>query len=530
MADTYPSGIFSAGNGPPDELDLDNQPGGNSGNDPSWLSGPYLEMSERWQPILICMGGTQAFRENAASQLPQEPKEDDAAWRRRVSHAVLSPFLVRIADQSAGLITRKAITLKMEDPDQSVDPWWEEFIENVDGFGTDITSFARRTVLSSLLLGHAATMVDFPSTEPAPNLQVERELGLRPYWIPVRADQILGWRKDGDSPISPIGQIRINEYVQENIGAFGDRTIRQIRILERGAWSIWRKGDDGWYQHQDGTTSLPVIPLAVTYSGKVSELISNPPLLPVASLNLLHGQRQADLQHALHVAALPVMYLKGWDDSDNSIALSANTAILLPTDGEVGYAEPASSAFESQQSFITELEQQMENLSISTLFHQTYAAETAEAKALNRTDSDSMLAVVARDLEKSLQNALDITGMYVGREAPQVYVDKDFDLQSLDHQQVAEYQSLYSNGVITHETLLTVLKAGEVLPEIDVEAEVEAVEASKLSMLDLNASASSLDESEEETQEEEGEDDSEVRRIVTERLRRMAGETEEDDS
>ena len=46
--------------------------------------------------------------------------------------------------------------------------------------------------------------------------------------------------------------------------------------------------------------------------------------------------------------------------------------------------------------------------------------------------------------------------------------------QMLDHQQVAEYQSLYSNGVITHETLLTILKAGEILPEIDVEAEVEA--------------------------------------------------------
>ena len=178
------------------------------------------------------------------------------------------------------------------------------------------------------------------------------------------------------------------------------------------------QGEDGWFQYQDGTSSLPVIPLAVTYSGKVSELMSNPPLLPISQLNLLHAQRQADLQHALHVAALPVMYLKGWDDSDNSIALSANTAILLPVDGEVGYAEPASSAFESQQAFITELEQQMENLSISTLFHQTYAAETAEAKALNRTDSDSMLAVVARDLEKALQNALDMTGMYVGREAP----------------------------------------------------------------------------------------------------------------
>ena len=60
----------------------------------------------------------------------------------------------------------------------------------------------------------------------------------------------------------------------------------------------------------------------------------------------------------------------------------------------------ASSAFESQQAFITELEQQMENLSISTLFHQTYAAEDDQV-LLNRTDSDSMLAVVARESLRS---------------------------------------------------------------------------------------------------------------------------------
>ena len=103
--------------------------------------------------------------------------------------------------------------------------------KDVDGYGTDIDAFARRLVLNSLLLGHSAVLVDFPSTEPAPNLQVERQLGLRPYFLEVRADQILGWRKDGDSPLAPINQIRINEYVTEPLGAFGDRVIRQIRIL-----------------------------------------------------------------------------------------------------------------------------------------------------------------------------------------------------------------------------------------------------------------------------------------------------------
>ena len=177
------------------------------------------------------------------------------------------------------------------------------------------------------------------------NLLQERQLGLRPYLFEVRADQILGWRKEGDSPLAPINQI-INEYVTEPVGQFGDRVVQQIRVLERGSYQIWRKGEDGWALYQEGTTSLPVIPLAVTYSGKVSELMSVPPLLAIANLNILHAQRQADLQHALHVAALPVMYLKGYEDNGDEIAPSANSAILLPETGDVGYAEPASSAFE----------------------------------------------------------------------------------------------------------------------------------------------------------------------------------------
>ena len=173
----YPSGIFSPGNGPPEDLPNDDH---KAGNDPSWLSGAYLQMSESWQPMLVCMGGTQAFRENAATLLPQEPKEDDAAWKRRVSHAVLSPFVMRIADQAAGLICRKPITLQPKKEEGEVDEYWTNWIKDVDGYGTDLDAFARRVVLNSLLLGHSAILCDFPSTEPAPNLQVERQLGFTP--------------------------------------------------------------------------------------------------------------------------------------------------------------------------------------------------------------------------------------------------------------------------------------------------------------------------------------------------------------
>ena len=534
MANTgrpYPSGVFRPGDGPPDAAELTRDE--SAGSDPSWLSGAFLEMSERWQPMKVMMGGTQAFRANAETLLPIEPREDTAAWKRRVSHAVLSPFTMRIAEQAAGLILRKPIQLEPKEEDGQVDEYWETWIDDVDGYGTSLDQFARRVLLNSLLLGHSAILVDFPSTEPAENLLQERQLGLRPYLLEVRADQILGWRKEADTPLAPINQIRINEYVEENSGLFATKVIRQIRVLERGGWSLWRKGENGWFKYQEGQTSLPVIPLAVTYSGKVGELMSVPPLLPLANLNILHGQRQADLQFSLHVSSFPVMYLKGYDDNDSEIGLSVNSAILLPTEGDVGYAEPASGSFESQQSFITELEQQMRNLGISTLFTQTYVGETAEAKAMDRSDRDSMLSVVSQDLENCLQNAIEMAATYVGREAPKVAVSRDFDLQKLDGQQVGQYMSLWTQGAITHQTLLEILSRGEILPEINVEAEIEMIESSKLAGLDLQAAGGVVPDKDEDEDTKGGneseEQPSEVREEVLRRLKKLAGDDEDDD-
>ena len=97
---------------------------------------------------------------------------------------------------------------------------------------------------------------------------------------------------------------------------------------------------------------------------------------------------------------MPILVLKGWDDTDNEIALSANSALVMGPDSDCKYVEPASQAFAAQQDFITTLENQMRSLGISTLFNQTYGAETAEAKAMDRSDSDSMLSVVAQDLQR----------------------------------------------------------------------------------------------------------------------------------
>jgi len=204
----------------------------------------------------------------------------------------------------------------------------------------------------------------------------------------------------------------------------------------------------------------------------------------------------------------------------------------LPPEGDAKYAEPASSAFQAQQDFITELENQMSSLGISTLFSQKLGAETAESKRLSRTDSDSLLSIVSKDLEKTLQMALDMAAAYVGMEAPEVMLSRDFDLQVLDGQQVSQYLQLWSNGAITHETLLEMLKQGEVLPDIDVEREVELTQQEKAGNMLMSAAApGAVAPSEGGDEEGEAEGGSEIRQLVEERLRRLAGgsDNEEED-
>ena len=328
----YPAGLYPGENSVWPAGTIEEQPV-DPGDQPDWINAAVQEMSRGWEPVTIVMGGTALLRERCRLLLPIEPREDDCAYLRRVSHATMAPFLPRIAEQAAGLITRKGVQLQPMEEDGELDPYWMKFASDVDGFGTDLSSYARNLALSAILYGHAGTLCDYPS-EAAANLAEERAMGHRPYFIEVNARQILGWRRTSASPLAPLDQVRIAETYTEPWGQFGDKIIKQVRVLYRGGYKLYRLGDGGWDVHEEGTTTpIKKIPLSVVYSGKISELISRPPLLPIAHLNINHAQRMCDMQHSLHVAAMPILVMKGFDDNDDTIGLSANSAILLPTDG-----------------------------------------------------------------------------------------------------------------------------------------------------------------------------------------------------
>ena len=440
-----------------------------------------LDMMKGWEIMKAVTEGTEYLRENSEAFLPLEPREDYTAYMARVNRAVFSPFTQRLIRAATGLVLRKPITL-------TGDPYWTEMFKmDVDGCGSDLDEYARRVLMCSLTYGQSHILVDYPAPSGAVSLAEERQQNRRPYWIEVDPNNLYGWRLDRESNYGNLIQVRLAERAVLPDGDFGEKVFEQIRVIEPGNYRVFRKTDqiDEMYDLNDnsyagefdaqttgeeytevesGEFSLGEIPLVTVYSGKTENLVSKPPLLDIAYLNLAHFQRQADLIHSLHVASQPMLVMEGYDDQTKDLAISVNYAMATQPGNKVYYVEPASSAFDAQSAEIKELQMQMATLGISTLSQQKFVAESADARRLDRVDTNSMLAMVSMELEQKLQKAFNLSAQYVGIEPPEVKISRDFDIERLIGQDITALTSLFDQQVIDREEFRDILVQGEVLP------------------------------------------------------------------
>ena len=440
-----------------------------------------LDMMKGWEIMKAVSEGTEYLRENSEAFLPLEPREDYTAYMARVNRAVFSPFTQRLIRAATGLVLRKPITL-------IGDPYWTEMFKmDVDGCKSDLDEYARRILMCSLTYGQSHILVDYPAPSGAVSLAEERAQDRRPYWIEVDPNNLYGWRLDRESNYGNLIQVRLAEKAVLPDGDFGEKVFEQIRVIEPGKYRVFRKTDqiDEMYDLADnsyagefdaqttgeeykevesGEFSLGEIPLVTVYSGKTENLVSKPPLLDIAYLNLAHFQRQADLIHSLHVASQPMLVMEGYDDQTKDVAISVNYAMATQPGNKVYYVEPASSAFDAQSAEIKELQMQMATLGISTLSQQKFVAESADARRLDRVDTNSMLAMVSMELEQKLQKAFNLSAEYVGIEPPEVKISRDFDIERLIGQDITALTSLFDQQVIDRDEFRDILVQGEVLP------------------------------------------------------------------
>jgi hypothetical protein len=451
-----------------------------------------IAMMPDWSVMAAVTNGTNYLRDMSETYLPQEPREDDDAYQTRVDRSVLSPYTSRLIETAAGAILRKPIHVEG-------DPYWLDLIQNIDGLGSNINEYARRALVSSLTYGHSAILVDYPAAAGAMNLAEERAMGRRPYFVHVDAPQIWGWRKEPGT--NRLLQVRIHDYDVRPLNEFGEEQVEEMRVIYPGRYDLYTLGQEIVEFTSTGGYSLDEIPLVPIYSNRRGLLISQPPLLDIANLNITHYQRQADLIHALHIAAMPTLVLEGWDDTTGSATMGVNYAIAMQPGNKAYYVQADATSFDAQMAELESLASQMSTLGVTKLFGQKFVAESAEAKRIDQAQSNSVLSIISQELESALNQAFEFAAQYVGIEAPEITIDRDFDYYRLIGQDVAVLTQLNQAGKISDAMLLEVLRRGEVLPDnINIEDELEVSTENALALPE--AAENTGDEDMEEREEE----------------------------
>jgi hypothetical protein len=432
-------------------------------------------------------GGPLHMRKQAETYLPSFPRESAEAYRDRLATSVFYDAYARTVDGLTGMVFRKPPQLADEVPSAIQELW-----ENIDGQGTHGEVFLKERHRDGEIDGHFLIFVDMERVgEGAVRSRAqERALGLRPYWVGIRKQDVLGFRSEVRGGVLRITHLRYRETATEPEGEYREKEVKKVReynLTPAGVeFIVWAhrtddKGKQTWVRDDEGTMSIDEIPVAVGYLGERAGLLeTDPPHLALALENVRHYQLVSDNDNVLHIASVPQLAIFGADPEGDQ-AVSPNGAWKFTNaDAKMEYIEPQGNGLDAMQKRIEKSEHRMAILGLSTLMSETRGVETATSKRINKSESDSTLASHARATQDAGEEAIRLTAKWLNVEAELpdrgtarwLTISNDFEHLPLDAQTVTALAGLVAAGDLTQETLWAILQRGEILPD-DFDPEVE---------------------------------------------------------
>jgi hypothetical protein len=452
-------------------------------------SAEYNAASETWKLPRTLMGGTRAMRAARTSYLPKEPAEDDQDYDRRLHRSTLFNGFRKTVRDMAGKVFAKPIALGEDMPEQAV-----EWAENIDLAGRNLTVFSHAVFRDALQTGIGFILVDMPAPLPEGATRADEQAeGRRPYFVHVKAEQVIGWKSDLIAGKETLTQVRIKECVSEDNGDWHEKEVEQIRVITAGqgtmpaSWQIWRKKEgahghgDEWFLHEEGSTSLPQITLAPVYVNRTGFMQGQPPLEDLADLNVAHWQSASDQRNILHVARVPILFGAGIPQDDKGQFLISIGSITCSSDAsaKLGWVEHSGAAIGSGSEDLKALEFQMQTMGLELLVPRA-GDETATGRAIDQAAMHAPLALMALALQDALEQAFGFAMEYVGEEAGlggQLTVNTDFGVSMRDAADLTALQAAQAAGIISKETFILELKRRGVLSDsVDPEDEIAKAE------------------------------------------------------
>lgn len=472
----------------------------------------YELMEERWHLPLTLYGGTPSMRKAGTQYLPQHPKESDAAYENRLKMTVLYNFFKKTIQSLVGQTFKRPIVVT------DVPERLKYLEENFDGSNTTITDFGAGLLKNALLYGKAHPYTDFPVND-VTTTRRDQFLRLKAFAVNVNPENVIGWRVSTDNGYDELTEVRILEVDTGLDDDWEEVDIFRIKVIKKDTIDIYEMIDhvDSESKSEEEQTfeyvktipnTLGYIPLGVIYAEKTGFFTSRCPLEDMAYLNLRHWQSVSDQINILHVARVPFIFAKGFEEGElDNAEIGPNRMVVSSNDAsDMKYVEHTGAAIGAGQEDINNIVKSIAMMGADIIMASGNRAdrETAAAAILDLSQSMSTIQIVVRSIEQQLKQVYVTAAKYM--DIPEEEVEKitvtinDASTLPNDPNPTDSVLKLLQSFGLTEEQVLRELKRRGIvsnsLKELDLNIQEE-----------IESNATSTPETEESSEEDDNNED-----------------------
>jgi hypothetical protein len=423
-------------------------------------------MADLWPLPRTLYQGTRAMRGAGKTYLPKEAAESEEAYTARLNRTVLFNAFAKTVGDMAGRVFAKEVAFGDDSLTRLV-----EWSENIDLTGRHLNVFASDLFKDAMQVGLAHILVD----SPIGNEATTRADQGRPYFVHLRAEDVIGWTHVVTDDGLKLDTLRFYETVEEAEGIHVSR-VTQIRVLLPGAYQVWRQNEKKeWFLYVEGVRGIDDIPLATVYLARTGFMTAKPPLQDLADLNVTHWQSSSDQRNILHVARVPILFGAGFPEDVPLVIGSSSLTRASDPNSKLSYVEHSGAAIGSGENDLKSLEFQMQAMGLQLLVSEPGQSATGEVR--DDIKENSRLAMWADALKDGLERAFGFMAQIggLGTEGGSLVVNKDFGIHARGSVEVSALLMAVEKGVISKETAIReFIRRGILSDDIDPETELEA--------------------------------------------------------
>ena len=436
----------------------------------------YQNALERWQVTRDCVEGQQAVKSRATDYLPAFQDNDSDRYIAYLQRAYFVNVTGRTRNGLMGAVFRK-------DPVCKLPGELEYMKENADGTGMNIEQFAKSATKELVELGRFGILTEYPQVDEGLTVAQVNQMGLQPFLIGYKAEQIINWRTTVINGASVVTLVVLRVVSIDDVDEFIATELNQFLVLRLEQLDEF--GDQLIYTQQryysdgnEGPKAVPrmadgqpwgAIPFSFIGSEDNKPAIDVSPLYDIANINIAHYRNTADFEEMCFISGQPTIFLSSdisyqefQAANPNGVVVGSRAGHFLGSGGSAQMLQPQPVGV--LQNAMKDKQDQMVAIG-AKLISGPVANQTAEASRINASSENSVLDTIVGNLSDAITSALEYAALFIGANPDDCSfeLNKDFYDDGIDPQVLIAMIQLADRGDIAQTDVRAYLRKVEAI-------------------------------------------------------------------